>query len=76
MDEKWFVKIKFTLEEINTLIESLTCIVEMKSKDHHIGAGPLLDFFKSIKAESDKKNNQVILEETARSGPNYCYECD
>jgi hypothetical protein len=76
MDEKWFIKLKFTLEEINTMIESLTCIVEMKSKDHHIGAGPLLEFFKGIKAVNDRKNEQVIPEETARSGPNYCDECD
>tara|TARA_Y100001951_G_C11279539_1_gene264373 strand:+ start:1391 stop:1621 length:231 start_codon:yes stop_codon:yes gene_type:complete len=76
MNEEWFVKIKFKKDEIDVLIESLTCMDEMKSKDRHIGCGTLLEFFKGIKAESDQKNKQIIPEETSRCGPNYCGECD
>lgn len=75
MDSDGNAKIELTWPEVDAIIESLSCLVRMKSSDNHLGAQELLVFFKGLRKEEVNKQ-VVITEEKVRCGPHHCESCD
>tara|TARA_R100001530_G_scaffold134830_1_gene110537 strand:- start:627 stop:851 length:225 start_codon:yes stop_codon:yes gene_type:complete len=74
MDSDGNANVNLTWKEVDAIIESLSCLVKMKSSDHHVGATDLLKFFVGIKKQNIEK--VIITEESVRCGPHHCESCD